>query len=268
MPIQTDIDYSDEIAALPKHEGCTVLPLRSGEQFVTLHYSGVNYPQTDRAGELNRILAEARYQMGHNYGSAKDPAFPDGLLYDVVILSDGTRVKTRAARQQLWHAGNVLANAKSWAVHLMLGPAQDATDLQWAATVNIFEQLSQLYGIPHSRFVGHNEWPRSGGFPQPSDTYRVLPAQSQCPGPKLHRRLAAWRAAPLARLWVVTSEIGVNIREQPSVAADKRGALPKGATFHGSPVQGQPVDSIATWVARLPSEGGGYMWVGALREVR
>ncbi len=197
MTLVTDLDYSDEIAALPKHQGYTTLPVRTGEQYVTLHYSGVNYPQTNHDGELKRILSEATYQLGHNYGTASAPAYPDGLLYDVVILSDGTRVLTRAKRQQLWHCGNSTGNIRSWAVHLMLGPSQDATQAQWLGAINVIEQLCSLYSIPHANVVGHNEWPRRDGAPLPSATYKLLPEQSECPGLLLHQRLADWRALPV-----------------------------------------------------------------------
>lgn len=195
MPLVTDADYSDEIAALPKHAGYSTLPSRSDEQHVTLHYSGVAYPKTDRNGQLQRILDEAAYQLHHNYGSSSRPAYPDGLLYDVVILDDGWRVLTRARRQQLWHCGNATGNKKSWAIHLMLGPNQDATDAQWAGCVNVIEQLCSLYNIPRTNVVGHNEWPRHDGAPQPRSAYRLLPEQSECPGKALHQRLVTWRAA-------------------------------------------------------------------------
>lgn len=190
MPLVTDLDLSAQIAALPKHRGYATLPPRSGERYITLHYSGVDYPKTDKAGEIRRILDEAKYQLNHNYAQAgKPPAYPDGLLYDVVILADGTRVKTRARPVQLWHCGNQLGNAQSWAVHLMLGPNQDATEAQWQATIGVFADL----GIPRANVVGHNEWPRTSGAPQISPIYRLLPGQSECPGRFLHQRLAQWR---------------------------------------------------------------------------
>lgn len=201
MPLVTDADYSDEIAALPKHAGYSILPPRGDEQYVTLHYSGVASPKTDRNGQLQRILDEAAYQLHHNYGSSSEPAYPDGLLYDVVILDDGWRVLTRARRQQLWHCGNATGNKRSWAIHLMLGPNQDATDAQWTATINIIEQLCALYNIPRTNVVGHNEWPRHDGAPQPSATYRLLPEQSECPGKLLHQRLVAWRGRLATDIW-------------------------------------------------------------------
>lgn len=197
MPLDYDIDYSDEIAALPKHPNYTTLPARSGEQYVTIHYSGVVYPKTTRAGQLQRILDEARYQLGHNYGTVSDPAYPDGLLYDIVVLDDGIRVLTRSKRVQLWHVGNATGNRLSWAAHLMLGPNQDATEAQWAATVDVIEQLCAEFSIPRVNVVGHNEWPRRDGVPLPSATYKLLPEQSECPGKILHQRLADWRALPI-----------------------------------------------------------------------
>lgn len=196
MPLVYDLDYSDEIAALPKHQGYSVLPAASGEQYVTLHYSGVVYPKTDRAGQLQRVLDEAYYQLHHNYGPASSPAYPDGMLYDVVVLDDGWRVLTRSKRVQLWHVGNAIGNKLSRAVHVMTGPNQDVTDAQWVGVVNVIEQLCAFHSIPRSNVVGHNEWPRHDGKPIPSSTYKLLPEQSECPGKLLHQRLAAWRAAP------------------------------------------------------------------------
>jgi hypothetical protein len=201
MPLDYDLDYSGKIAALPKHTGYSTLPPRAGEQFVTLHYSGVNYPQTTRAGELQRILDEASYQLNHDYGQPGAPAYPDGLLYDVVILSDGTRVRTRAAPVQLWHCGNATGNRLSYAIHLMLGPKQDATAAQWAAATNVIEQWRLMSSIPRADVLGHNEWPRHDGAPRPNATYTLLPEQSECPGRLLHARLVAYRAqtTPLPR---------------------------------------------------------------------
>jgi hypothetical protein len=59
MALITDLDLSAQIAALPKHRGYSTLPPRAGERYITLHYSGVDYPKTDKAGEIRRILDEA-----------------------------------------------------------------------------------------------------------------------------------------------------------------------------------------------------------------
>jgi N-acetylmuramoyl-L-alanine amidase len=184
-------DLSAQIAALPRHKGSSTLPPRAGERYVTLHYSGVNYGATDHAGELRRILAEASYHLNHSY----DGAYPDGLLYDLVVLSDGAIVRTRARPVQLWHSGNATSNRLSYAVHVMLGPDQDATAAQWAAVVRVFETCCFDLGIPRASVVGHCEWPRHDGPPRPSAIYTLLPEQSACPGRVLHARLVQWRAA-------------------------------------------------------------------------
>lgn len=81
---------------------------------------------------------------------------------------------------------------------------------------------------------------------------------------------AAWKmtlAAPLAHLFQVVADQGVNIREEPTAASKKLGALEQGAFFHGEIVEGASVAGISRWVHRLPSEGGGYAWGGAVKEV-
>ena len=187
-------DLSTQIAALPKHAGYSTLPPRSGEQYVTLHYSGVNYPQAaTEDAEIRRILDEASYQLHHDYGTVNASAYPDGLLYDLVVLSSGAVVRTRAQRQQLWHCGNAIGNQHSWSVHLMLGPSQDATEAQWAGMIALFEALCLDYGVLRLNVVGHCEWPRKTGLPKVSTTYTILTGQSACPGKILHARLVKWR---------------------------------------------------------------------------
>lgn len=180
------IDVSPQIAALPKHRGYSLLPARFNESFITFHYSGVIYKDRSRSAELNRIVAEAKYQLSHNYGSAANPAYPDGLLYDFVVLSDGTQVQTRARQQRLWHCGNRIGNTHSWAVHVMLGKGQDVTPAQRAGLFSLFDELRTRTNIPRNNVVSHCEWPRVDGMPVRSDTYRLLPNQSECPGSILH----------------------------------------------------------------------------------
>jgi len=189
------LDLSAQIAQIPLHAGHSVLPPRGPEQYITLHYSGVDYSDRSPAAERARILEEARYQINHDYGTPGNPAFPDGLLYDIVVLSEGIAVLTRRKRVQLWHCGNVAGNKLSWAVHLMLGPNQDATDAQWTMTTRVFDALMVDCSIARVNVIGHGEWPRKTGLPQPSTAYRVLPGQSECPGRVLHGRLAAWRSS-------------------------------------------------------------------------
>jgi hypothetical protein len=196
MPDVTyDLDYSDDIARLAKHPGYTTLPPRTTTRYLTLHYSGVVYADRSHAAELNRILNEARYQLHHDYSGNGSGSYPDGLLYDCVILSDGTCVRTRARPQQLWHCGNATGNAQSYSLHLMLGPGQDATPAQWQRVLRVIDEVRAAHAFPARHIVGHCEWPRRAGAPQPSAIYRVLPDQSECPGRVLHARLAQARAA-------------------------------------------------------------------------
>lgn len=190
-----DIDYSDDIARLEKHRGYTVLPPRRETNYLTLHYSGVGNTDRSHTAELNRILNEARYQLHHDYSGNGSGAYPDGLLYDCVILSDGTCVRTRAHPQQLWHVGNTLGNAESFSLHLMLGPGQDATPTQWQRVLRVMDEVRDHYTFPVAHIVGHCEWPRRKGAPRPSTSYQLLPEQSECPGRVLHARLAYSRAA-------------------------------------------------------------------------
>lgn len=190
-----DIDYSDDIARLEKHPGYTTLPPRLEIAYFTLHYSGVVSTDRSHDAELARILSEARYQLHHDYSGNGSSAYPDGLLYDCVILSDGTCVRTRARSQQLWHCGNVEGNAKSFAGHVMLGPGQDATPVQWQRVLRVIDEVRDAHTFPVRHIVGHCEWPRRNGEPRPSAVYTVLPEQSECPGRILHARLAQARAA-------------------------------------------------------------------------
>lgn len=194
MAIPVDIDMSAELAALPKHSGYQVLPPRPPETAITLHYSGVVYKDRSRAAELAHIRSETREHLSRNWGDAKNPAYGDGLMYDLVVLSDGGIVKTRAKRQQLWHCGNKIGNRESWSLHVLLGPGQDLTPPQRASLFALSDALRDLSAIPRDRVVGHNEWPRSDGQCVPETTYHVHPPQSECPGPLIHAHLVAYRA--------------------------------------------------------------------------
>lgn len=63
----------------------------------------------------------------------------------------------------------------------------------------------------------------------------------------------------MARLFIVTSAIGVRFVERQSLNSPELGRLPQGRLFHGEPV--------GAWVRRLPHEGGGYAFSVAVKEV-
>lgn len=65
--------------------------------------------------------------------------------------------------------------------------------------------------------------------------------------------------APLARLWVVTARKGARFVKRQSMNSEEVAHLPRLSLFHG--------DIAGAWVRRLPSEGGGYAFFAAVREV-
>jgi hypothetical protein len=189
------LDLSAQIAALPRMRGCEHLPLRTEEDSITLHYSGVYYSDRSRAAELARVFSEAGYQLGKNWGQAgKPPIYGDRYMYDLGIFSDGQIVRYNRDRVQLWHAGNEAANARSWSIHWMLGKNQALTAPQRASTIALLDALRADGDIPRTDVFGHNEWPRSRGVPQRMTTYRLLAGQSECPGSLLHRFIVDYRA--------------------------------------------------------------------------
>lgn len=192
----SDLSVFDFSGVLRRRAGmrhdATILPARDREEYITFHYSGVSYPAgRDRDAQLAAILAEARYQTTHDYGAH---SYPDGYLYDFVVLDDGLIVRTRGTRQRLWHAGNYTANRKSWSVHVLKGAGQNLTDAQRASLFSLFDALRAETGIPRQGVVAHCEWPRDDGLPVRSATYRTLPRQSACPGATLFPHIVAYRS--------------------------------------------------------------------------
>ncbi|MBK9711538.1 MAG: N-acetylmuramoyl-L-alanine amidase [Kouleothrix sp.] len=187
------LDYTAQVAAIPLQSGYTPLQPREREAYVTFHYSGVVYLDRSRDAELRALLREAAYQIRHDYGEG---SFPDGYLYDFAVLSDGTKVRTRRERVQLWHCGNKLGNARSWSVHVLLGPGQNLTDPQRRSLFELFDALRAESNIPRANVVAHCEWPRVDGEPSRAPTYRRLPQQSACPGATLFPHIPAYRSLP------------------------------------------------------------------------
>lgn len=191
-------EYRDELAAAcarQRRPDCTVLPLRDGPpQYVTLHYSGVVSGDRRESIERTRVIAEAREHLTRNWGSVARPVYGDRYMYDFCVLSSGAILRTGGAHE-LWHCGNALGNARSWSVHVLLGPHQDLTDAQRQRLVLLFDALRAESGIARERVVAHCEWPRhSSRIPVPLPTYQPQPGQSSCPGRLLHGHLAAYRS--------------------------------------------------------------------------
>jgi hypothetical protein len=190
------LDLSAQIAALPRRRGAEHLPLRTeDEDSITLHYSGVVYADRSHAAELARVIDEAAYQLGKNWAKAgAPPIYGDRYMYDFGIFTDGQIVRYNHDRVQLWHAGNEAANERSWSVHWMLGKGQTLSTAQRASTIALLDALRADGDIPRADVFGHNEWPRVRGVPQRMTSYRLLPGQSECPGPQLHQFIVDYRA--------------------------------------------------------------------------
>jgi hypothetical protein len=182
----TILDYTAEIARIPLVPGHETLPPREFESEITFHFSDVIYKDRSRAAELRRILDEAIYQIRKNWGQkGQPPIYGDGLMYDFVVLSDGTIVRTRRRRVQLWHVRNEQGNAHSWSVHVMLGRGQDVTPEQRRSIFALFDALCADSHIPRASVVAHCEWPVLRGLAVTGAAYHVQPGQSECPCPIL-----------------------------------------------------------------------------------
>ncbi len=174
------------------------------------------YHDRSRKAELQRILDEAGYQIRTNWAKpGQKPMYGDGLMYDFVILSDGTIVRTRRRRQQLWHVNNTVGNGGSWSNHWMLGPRQDLTPAQRLSSFALADAQRADGNIPRDHVVAHCEWPLSTGEARISPTYKVQRGQSACPGSLLHAHVAAYRALPDIRLMIATQ--GMPVYEVPRV---------------------------------------------------
>lgn len=166
--------------------------------------------------------------------------------------------------REAWHAGT-----SSWAGRNSLAIRQHSIGIEsehkageaWPAVQKeayaaLCRYLIERYHIRQSMVVAHR-W--------------IAPSRRSDPTDWPDAELKPWIAslyAPLARLWRVTAEMGVNIRKEATAASTKLGALPQGSLFHGEPVTGAAVGVNSVWIHRLPSEGGGHMWSGALEEVK
>lgn len=217
----------EQIELIPKKTGHLVLPPRPTERYITLHYSGVEYNDMTSEQEKARILMEARYQINKNWGSdSKNPIYGDGLMYDYVVLKSGEIIKTRRARQQLWHCGNNAGNKASWSVHVMYGGLQKLTKPQREALFDLFDQLRKQCDIPRENVFGHCEWPRGVGSPVQTSSYKPLPGQSICPGPEIIKEVYRYRATSDTYSRNIHMQVVGNIPSAP-VYTDRSSTSPK-----------------------------------------
>jgi hypothetical protein len=259
---QLDIlDLTAAIDKIPRVPGHQTIAQRTDEDWITFHYSAVIYRDRSRTAELARILDEAGFQIGKNWAKkGQPPIYGDGLMYDFVILSDGTIVRTRRRRQKLWHVNNSTGNGSSWSNHWMLGPGQDLTPAQRASSFALADAQRADSGILRDHVVAHCEWPLTKGDARPSPTYKVQRGQSVCPGPLLHAHVAAYRA--LSDIRTMTTIEAMPVYEVPYVEP-ARIAL-KGTAFLPA---GEPVEIDQTYsngMAHLHS-GLGFVELEKLR---
>lgn len=195
----TDQTLKARIDAIPRHANATLLPERNQERYITLHYSAVNYNLRSKADELNTLVAEAKFHINKVWGylSNGTPLYGDSLMYDFVVLRDGTILTTRFVCKQLYHCGNSLGNALSWSLHVMTGDKQTLTQTQRNALFTLTSKLRKLSSIPVVNVIGHRHWPRSSGNPplfSLQDPDKTQPGQGPCPGDFVTQDLAIYSA--------------------------------------------------------------------------
>lgn len=190
-------EYRDELLASCKKLPQAVTPaFRPGpEKYITFHYAGVPYGDRRESVERARVISEAREHMRRDWGDGIRQIYADRLMYDFVVLSSGTILRTGGGHE-LWHCRNVTGNRWSWSVHVLLGSPQDLTPVQRERLFALFDALRADGALARDRVVGHCEWPVTPrtGAPVPLPTYQPRPGQSACPGRVLHGHLAAYRS--------------------------------------------------------------------------
>lgn len=234
----------------------------------TLHYNGPALPfYPNAARELAFVVGvDTPYQIKNI------PA--DSLQYHYVVLSDGQIWQTRDLDLIAAHCGNATGNVYSLAVHLTLGERQAPTPQQWLSFCVLAEALSAEYNFPREAWYGHNEWPRKRGAVSPSEMYRLLTDQSACPGPILHKLLAAFRRPVVVptrkptetRWWL---KWRAPVRQAPQVTAPVAGYIEANAIIAVDLVKSdgdaQEWKGDRRWLHL--ADGRGFIWVGNAEEV-
>lgn len=258
------LDLTPQIAQIPLVPAHQVLDPRDAEAWITFHYSAVVYLDRSRAAELARVLDEARYQIQKNWAKpGQPPVYGDGLMYDFVILTDGTIVRTRRRRQQLWHVNNLTGNSGSWSNHWMLGPGQDLSPAQRRSSFALADAQRLDSGIPRHHVVAHCEWPLTRGAARPAPMYRRQFGQSACPGALLHQHVAAYRAeqdTPAAPLRFQVTVDDANVRQGPATTFPIAGVMHRGDSLIADKLlDGQPIGGDPRWAHRMDGLGFVHM---------
>jgi hypothetical protein len=126
-------------------------------------------------GLLDQLIADSNWQMRAGWGGTVNGA--DGLMYHLVVASDGQVYQTRYIDALLWHCAQSEGNSRGLALHFPLGIGQLPTALQLASAFRVSDLLRARYQITLNRTLGHLEWKHA----------------TLCPGPNLMAHLIAYR---------------------------------------------------------------------------
>jgi hypothetical protein len=225
LPEAGAIDIRSRLSVRPREAGTPYSRVRRRGSPLggALHYNGPKLlvygnPEKELRFVETVVLREHQNRLG-----------ADSVQYHYVVLSNGQRYQTRGLTLTAWHCGNGYGNDRHLAVHLTLGKGQTPTAEQWASTVELFDILGAAFGWGRRSVFGHNEYPRSSGFPRAQERYALLPKQSECPGPILHQLLVECRTAETQLQRVrVTAAAGLTIRQGPGREYPRVAALPAG----------------------------------------
>lgn len=236
---------------------------------ITLHYNGppVALANTYASHEawIHHFIGIARYHIEKVWGytSTGRPIYGSGIMYHLGIIPDGTIFLMRDYDEVLWHCANESGNARSRAIHLPLGGAQNATDAQWHAfTTYCDEQIGSAPEIvSRERVFGHREWKK----------YTIVNGQqievpnSACPGDILFPRLVAWRKSavnpvpplPPAPMLYLRATVDASVRQGPGTSYPRVMVMPEGTTagFDPEPTDGQTIGGVNDWFHRADQLG-------------
>lgn len=241
------------------------LPINSA----TLHWNGPALPFfPNPAKELAFVVRVDVLEHQRRIGA-------DSLQYHFVVLSDGAIWQSRELSFIAWHCGNATGNEQSIAIHLPLGKGQRPTEAQWRSVVALLDALRADYKFDRSAVYGHNEWPRIKGAAQPSSTYRLLPKQSECPGPIVHSLVVEYRLAPTqpavetwVALWRAPIRQAPRVRFEDGQEVPIAGWLEPGQEFEVDVVKAdgdaQEIRGDKRWL-HLAS-GLGFVWLPNARK--
>ena len=97
--------------------------VRTGFDWLTLHYNGPSVADAGNpAGELRQLEIDARFHIDKVWGfSGATPLHGQRIMYDLAVLSDGSAYVLGDPDDLLWHCGNQVGNARSYALQLPIG---------------------------------------------------------------------------------------------------------------------------------------------------